>query len=86
MFLSETWSDKKQMEKVRSELEFDGLFIVPNDGRGGGLALLWKSEIAVWVDSFLNYNIDVIVNGCSEDAWRLTGFYEEPKTSRRSEG
>lgn len=68
MFFLETWFDKKQMEKVHSELEFVGLFIISNDGRGSGLALLWKSETAIWVDNFSNYHIDVIVNGGPEDA------------------
>ena len=86
VFLSETWSDKEYMEKVHYDLEFDGLFTVPNNGQGEGLAMLWKSEIIVWVDSFSNYHIDAIVNGGTEDAWRLTGFYGEPETSRRSEG
>lgn len=85
VFLSETWSDKEYMEKVHCDLEFDGLFTVPNNGQGEGLAMLWKSEIIVWVDSFSNYHIDAIVNGGTEDAWRLTGFYGEPETSRRSE-
>ena len=34
----------------------------------------------------LNYHIDAIVHGGSERAWQLTGFYGEPKTSRRKEG
>lgn len=40
----------------------------------------------VWVDSFLNYHIDAIVPDGLENAWRLTGFYGEPETRRRSEG
>ena len=63
VFLSETWSSRKHMEKVKRELDFDGLFIVPSDGKGGGLALLWKLEVAVWVDSFSKFHIDAIVNG-----------------------
>ena len=35
------------MEKFKRELEFDGLFIVPSDGKGGRLALLWKLEMVV---------------------------------------
>ena len=27
-------------------------FVVSNDGRGGGLALLWKGGVQVWVNSF----------------------------------
>ena len=43
MFLSETWSTKDQMEHIHDKLDFDGLFTIPNDGRSGGLALLWKA-------------------------------------------
>ncbi|XP_065639086.1 uncharacterized protein LOC136071560 [Quercus suber] len=86
VFLSETWSDKEHMKKVCYDLKFDGLFTVPKNGRGRGLALMWKSEVVVWVDSFSKFHIDAIVNGGGEDAWRLTGFYGEPETSRRSEG
>lgn len=50
------------------------------------MALLWRDEDVVWVDSFSNYHIDAIVHGGLENAWRLKGFYGEPETSRRSEG
>ena len=68
VFLLETWSDKEYMEKVHCDLEFDGFFAIPNNGRGGGLAMLWKFEIVVRMDSFSNYHIDAIVNGGMEDA------------------
>ena len=68
VFLSETWSNLEQMKKIKYELEFDGLFVVPSRDRGGGLALLWRSEISIWVDSFSNYHIDTIVNGGTEEA------------------
>ena len=86
VFLSKTWLGRKHMEKFKRELEFDGLFIVPSDGRGGRLALLWKLEMAVWVDSFSKFHIDAMVNSGSEEAWRLTGFYGEPDIDRREEG
>ncbi|XP_050241121.1 uncharacterized protein LOC126690018 [Quercus robur] len=86
VFLSETWSTQEQMKGVRDKFKFDGLFTVSNESRGGGLAMLWKGSTNVWVDSFSSYHIDVIVNGGSENAWRLTGFYGEPDTSIRNEG
>ena len=42
---------------------------------GGGLALLWKHGITVWVNSFYRFHIDAIVHGGSADAWRFMGFY-----------
>ena len=77
MFLSETWSNKEWMEWVRCQLKFVGCFTIPSDGRGGGLALLWKVEDVVWVDSFSQYHTNAIVQGGSENTWRLTGFYGE---------
>lgn len=71
---------------VRDRIQIDGCFMVPTGGRGGGLALLWKKGVAVWVDSFSSYYIDSIIDGDSECAWHLTGFYGEPEASRRSEG
>ena len=67
------------MERICDKLDFEGCFTVPSDGMGGGLALLWKARENVWLDSFLKYHIDMIVHGGLEDAWRLTGFYGNPK-------
>ena len=47
VFLSETWSGRKQLEKIRCKIKYAGVFTVPSQGRGGGLALLWKSEVTV---------------------------------------
>lgn len=74
------------MVRIKRRLEFDGLFIVPNDGRGGGLALLWKGSMMVLEDSFSKYHIDSIIDGGLENARRLTGFYGELDTNKRNEG
>ena len=68
MFLSETWSSKEHMKWVRDRILFYRCFTVPSNDRGGGLALLWKKEVDVWVDSFSNYHTDSIVHGGSENA------------------
>ena len=86
MFLSETWSSKEHMKWVRDRILFYRCFIVPSNNRGGGLALLWKKKVDVWVDSFSNYHIDSIVHGGSKNAWRLTGFYGDPDTGRQNKG
>jgi len=62
-----------------------GLFTVPRQSKGGELALLWKSNISVWVDSFSKYHIDVVVNDGSTEVWCFTGFYGEPDTNEREE-
>lgn len=67
VFLSETWSSKEHMKWVRDRILFYRCFTVSNDGRGG-LALLWKAWVDVWVDSFSKYHIDSIVHGGLENA------------------
>ena len=49
------------------------------------MALLWKSEVTVWVDSFSKFHIDAVVNGMTAEAWRFTGFYGEPNTNYKEE-
>ena len=47
VFLSETWSSREHMLWVQDMIRYDGCFTVPTNGRGGGLALLWKKGVAV---------------------------------------
>ena len=54
---------------VQDRIQFDGCFTVPTNGKGGGLALLLKKGVAIWVDSFSGYHIDSIIDGNSECAW-----------------
>ena len=49
VFLLETWSSKSRMERIKNKLEFDGLFTIPSDGRGG------KEEI--WCGWIASQNI-----------------------------
>ena len=85
VFLSKTWADKNRLEEIRCKIKYAGLFTVPSVDRGGGLALLWKSDIVVWVDSFSKKHIDAVVNGGSLEAWRFTGFYGELDVNHREE-
>ena len=64
VFLSETWSNREQMVCIKERLDFGDLFIILNEGRGGGLALLWKANIKVWVDSFSKFPIDSVIGSC----------------------
>lgn len=56
------------MVHIKERLDFDDLFTIPNDGWGGGLALLWKANTRVWVDSFSKYHIDFVIEGGLENA------------------
>ena len=62
VFLTETKVEKYILERVGRRIQFTNLFVVPRVNTGGGLALYWKSDLDVDVQTFSNRHIDVIVN------------------------
>ena len=62
VFLMETKVEKYILERVGRRIQFTNLFVVPRVNTGGGLALYWKSDLDVDVQTFSNRHIDVIVN------------------------
>lgn len=86
IFLIETKLFVTEMDGVKESLKRAQGLVVPSAGWSGGLALLWKSSLTVDVQSFSDSHIDAIVkpeDGSEE--WRFTGFYRNPKTSKRDE-
>ena len=59
--------------------------VVPSHGRSGGLALLWRKDNSVDVQSYLDRHIDAIVTEGSGFKWWVTGFYRNPEVHRRKE-
>ncbi|XP_065628858.1 origin of replication complex subunit 2 [Quercus suber] len=60
------------MEYVRDQCEFkNGLFVL-SDGSSGGLALLWRKEVTVHIQSYSSSHIDAFVDGGVDGWWHLT--------------
>ena len=86
VFLMETKSSEEWMEKVKNECNMKQSWVVPSNGRSGGLALLWKDEIKIELLTFSLNHIDVLVSdGRGLGRWHLTGFYGNLETAKRSE-
>jgi hypothetical protein len=83
MFLSETHLDRNGCERLRLKTMMNGALFAPSDGRSGGLALLWKNSVTIDLKMIHNNYIDVIVNGGTEEEWRLTGIYGEAAWSEK---
>ena len=82
----ETKSKVKHMEKIKNNVGFANGFIVPSQGRSGGVDLFWTREINLEIKSFSGNHIDAIVREVDKNSiWRITGFYGHPKTHRRYE-
>ena len=72
-----------QMNKVRRKLKFDGCFSVNRSGLGGGLAMLWNSDIEVNIASFSCHHIDVEVSTEKRKNLRCTKIYGSPEASQK---
>lgn len=63
IFLSETKVKKNTVLKVCKKLGFVGCYNVDSQGKGGGLALMWKNECDIVVkDScyhFINFEVNI---------------------------
>ena len=81
MFIAETLIDKVRLDTVLRNIDFDHKWMVPREGRGGGLALFWKSSVNLTIDVSSKYFINTCIDKNSYNAWRFTGFYGEPETS-----
>ena len=75
---------KYQIEKEKFKLGLSNGLIIPSVGRSGGLAMLWSRDIKVEVQSYSGCFIDAFVTDSDSGfQWRITSFYENPKTHRR---
>jgi hypothetical protein len=79
IFLMETHLDVWPTECLRRSLGMDYKEVVKSDGRKGGLLLLWKKKVVLYVRCKTDNYIDVFIGDGIENIWRFTGFYGEPK-------
>ncbi|KAL3839206.1 hypothetical protein ACJIZ3_023797 [Penstemon smallii] len=83
IFLSETKSRKRKIELLKAKFGFFGVYTEAR-GKSGGLALLWRKEVRVELQSFSENHIDAYVFMENDHVgWRLTGFYGEPDATKR---
>jgi hypothetical protein len=83
VFLMETWLELRNFEFLRVRLGMRGCFGVERYGYGGGLALLWNSNVAIHIQSYSNHHIDADVIHEDGLCWRVTGFYGHPERALR---
>lgn len=82
VFLSETRFFSDSVESLRCSLGFPNGLGVGTYGRGGGLALLWKDELDVHLQTLDKLHIDVVILD-SVTKWKsgdldLLAFMESP--------
>jgi hypothetical protein len=70
---------------VMKALGFPNGEVVSADGLSGGLALFWRRDVVVSLQSKSRSHIDVLLasDSLSSRQWRFTGFYGDPKREMR---
>ena len=54
LFIAETWADEARLITVMRNFDYERKWIVLREGKGGGLALFWKSSINLLVETLQN--------------------------------
>jgi hypothetical protein len=87
VFLMETKiRNNKKMEKIRSKLGFENMFVMDCVGKNGSLVLFWKKEAEVEIQHFSQRHINAkVCFPLDEPPWKFIGFYEQPDASKRGE-
>lgn len=64
---------------------FDCSFVVNSRGLNGGLAFMWNNIDDIWLDSYFQNHISIILKRVEDGSEVLIiGFYGNPLVSRRS--
>jgi exonuclease III len=84
VFLMETKVSRRKARFLPHKLGFENMFVVDNQGKSGGLILLWTSVSSVEIQNFSCRHINAIIKLRSgATSWKFSGFYGHPDASKR---
>ena len=84
-FFCETLLDEARLGSIRDSLQFGHHHGVSKISHGGGLALFWKKDFHLSIESSFQNHVDVVINKDKENAWHFTGIYRALETHLRME-
>ncbi|KAK8314978.1 hypothetical protein V6Z11_D01G207100 [Gossypium hirsutum] len=84
IFLCETKMNVIEFQRVQTRCRLQNGLVVNLEGRSGGLALMWKDELDVTIQSYSKHHIDFTVKLGSTSIIRVTGYYGHANPSERN--
>ncbi|KAA3460547.1 reverse transcriptase [Gossypium australe] len=72
-----------EFQRVQNRCRMQNGLVVNSEGRSGGLALMWKDDLDVAIQSYSKHHIDSIVKLRELSAIRVTGFYGHANPNER---
>ena len=85
VFLMETKRTVEEMRWIQADLPYRCTLAIPSIKRRGGLALMWKEEVDLHIQTFSPNHVDALIFNESNPQWRLIGFYLWPEEQRKKE-
>ena len=83
-FLMETRLKANEIDGLRLSFQNFNFFVVDSTGRSGGLILMWKKQINIYVSSFSSHHIDFsLLNEAGIELWRGCGIYVWPEAGNK---
>ena len=62
MFIAKTWTDKARLERVQRKIQLKHMFESPRRVKAGGLALFWKEDFPLDIETFSPNHNDTTIN------------------------
>jgi hypothetical protein len=66
-------ANMNKIESLRYVLDYDYCLTVDREGRGGGVAVLWRKSMKCSITNYSLNHIDIEVEDLQRGKWRLTG-------------
>ena len=85
LFLMETKQIVDEMRRIQADLHYRSMLVVLCIRRAGGLAMLWKEEVSLDIQTYSSNHIVAHIMTDPNSLWRLTGFYGRPEELRKHE-
>ena len=85
LFLMETKQTVEKMRKIQLDLWYNSMLVVPCVYRDGGLAMFWKEEVSLHIQTFSLNHIDAHIMIDPNSPWRLISFYGRPEDHHKHE-
>ena len=83
-FLMETRLKANEIDGLRLIFQNFNFFMVDSIGQSGGLILMWKKQINIYVSSFSSHHIDFsLLNEAGIELWRGCGIYVWPEAGNK---
>ena len=67
-----------QINELCRQVAVTNFFAVDNEGKSGGLAVLWNADTNVQINSYSKHHIDFQVRSAQGKTWRGTWIYGHP--------